>query len=284
MNDFQRAGGTAVAPEPQAETVTGQIVTPEEVAAIKAEREEKINPFVDSAKSITIEDAEDAEGATEVLAEIARRLKSLEEERKGLVAPINEAKNRVQNLYNGLKAPLEEARNILQPKLIAFQEAEEERVRQENIKREQELQAKRRAEEERIAAGRKAALEASKAATAEAQKATEALAETGDAEAEAKALEAAEAARIAAEELAAKREERPAFELAEREEASATVKTTSGSFTVKKVWTGEVVDESLVPREYLVVDQTKINAAVKAGQRSIPGVNIYQKSIGSTRA
>ncbi len=284
MNDFQRAGATAVAPEPQEETVTGQIVTPEEVAAIKAERQEQINPFVDSAKSITIEDAEDAAGATEVIAEIARRLKGLEKERKELVEPINEAKNRVQNLYNGLKAPLEEARAILEPKLIAYQEAEEKRIREENEAREREAREKFLAEQKRIederAEANRVAAEAAEAARA----ASEALAEQPDPEGEAKARAAAEEARAAQEALDAQREERASFETAAVEVAKPTVKTTGGSFTVKKVWTGEVADESKVPREYMAVDQKKINAAVKAGVRDIPGVRIFEKSEGAVRA
>lgn len=45
------------------------------------------------------------------------------------------------------------------------------------------------------------------------------------------------------------------------------------SFTEK--WDWSVVDLSLVPREYLCVDTTKVNAAVKGGARQIPGLNIF---------
>lgn len=43
-----------------------------------------------------------------------------------------------------------------------------------------------------------------------------------------------------------------------------------------KRWTHEVTDESQVPREYLVVDEKKVRAAIAAGTRSIPGIRIYQ--------
>jgi diketogulonate reductase-like aldo/keto reductase len=33
-----------------------------------------------------------------------------------------------------------------------------------------------------------------------------------------------------------------------------------------------------VPREYLAVDDTAIKAAIKAGIRSIPGVEIYEEA------
>jgi cell fate (sporulation/competence/biofilm development) regulator YlbF (YheA/YmcA/DUF963 family) len=55
-----------------------------------------------------------------------------------------------------------------------------------------------------------------------------------------------------------------------------TTRTDAGSASVRKVWRFEVIDESQVPREYLVVDEKKIRAVVKAGVRSIPGVRIYE--------
>jgi hypothetical protein len=43
-----------------------------------------------------------------------------------------------------------------------------------------------------------------------------------------------------------------------------------------KRWTYEVIDANLLPREYLVVNTTAINTAVKGGVREIPGVRIYE--------
>lgn len=37
----------------------------------------------------------------------------------------------------------------------------------------------------------------------------------------------------------------------------------------------EIEDESQVPREYLMVDEDKVNAALKAGIRNIPGLRVY---------
>lgn len=285
-DQFQRSGAVALAPEPEA--VTGEVVPSEaKLAEIQQARTADIDPFVGAAKAITIEDSEDAEGATEVLAEIQRRKKRLETERKSLVEPVNEAKSRIQNLFNKLKAPLDEARDILEPKLIAFQDAEDRRIREANAQAEREAQAKRAAEQKRIDDERAAAAQVARDAAEAARKASEALSETdasNTGEAEAEALAAADAARKAAEDLAAKRDERPTFELAEREEAVTTVQTASGSATRRKVWTGEVVDESQVPRQYMTVDQKKINAAVKAGEREIPGVKIYEKASLAVKA
>jgi hypothetical protein len=51
------------------------------------------------------------------------------------------------------------------------------------------------------------------------------------------------------------------------------------------VWRYEIEDESLIPREYLSVDETKIKGVVKAGIRSIPGLKIFseQKMIIKSR-
>lgn len=52
--------------------------------------------------------------------------------------------------------------------------------------------------------------------------------------------------------------------------------------TIKR-WVFEVQDASLVPREFLVVNETAIRKAVADGARSIPGVRIYQDESISLR-
>ena len=44
-------------------------------------------------------------------------------------------------------------------------------------------------------------------------------------------------------------------------------------------WTYDILDETLIPREYLIVDRASITKAVRAGIRDIQGVKIYQKEI-----
>lgn len=56
------------------------------------------------------------------------------------------------------------------------------------------------------------------------------------------------------------------------------VRTESGSASSVMVWVWEIDDESKIPREYLAVDDKKINSAVKAGIREIPGVKIEQRA------
>jgi hypothetical protein len=59
-----------------------------------------------------------------------------------------------------------------------------------------------------------------------------------------------------------------------------------GSSSVKgitKTWVHEVEDINLVPREYLMIDDAKVKAAIKDGIRIIPGIKISQKEGFSLR-
>lgn len=49
-----------------------------------------------------------------------------------------------------------------------------------------------------------------------------------------------------------------------------------GGVSAQKIWTYKVVNQSLVPRKYLVVDEKQIALAVKGGERSIAGVEIFE--------
>jgi len=50
----------------------------------------------------------------------------------------------------------------------------------------------------------------------------------------------------------------------------------SGAITAKKVWQFEIIDETKIPREYLIVDERKIREAIRNGVREINGVRIYE--------
>jgi len=55
------------------------------------------------------------------------------------------------------------------------------------------------------------------------------------------------------------------------------VESKSGESRVSKHWTFEVVDEKKVPREYLTVNDAKVDEAIKNGVREIAGLKIFQK-------
>jgi hypothetical protein len=56
------------------------------------------------------------------------------------------------------------------------------------------------------------------------------------------------------------------------------VRSDSAVSSAVMVWKHEVIDAAAVPREYLMVDDKAITAAVKAGIRSIPGVRIFEEA------
>lgn len=55
--------------------------------------------------------------------------------------------------------------------------------------------------------------------------------------------------------------------------AMAGIQTASG---VKKVWVVEVINAAAIPKDYLCIDEAKIKAAIRDGEREIPGLRIYQ--------
>lgn len=92
-----------------------------------------------------------------------------------------------------------------------------------------------------------------------------------------------EAARLEAEALRKKAMEENAPELLMepveiKTEAPVDLKAKGdfGSVTTQKRWTFDVMNEFDVPREYCVVDRTKIAAAIRSGVRDINGIKIYQ--------
>ena len=60
-------------------------------------------------------------------------------------------------------------------------------------------------------------------------------------------------------------------------QATGTVMTVAaGSGSYRPVFKANLVDISMVPREYMMIDEKKVNKAVKDGIRNIPGFNIEE--------
>jgi hypothetical protein len=62
-----------------------------------------------------------------------------------------------------------------------------------------------------------------------------------------------------------------------------TTRVESGSAHGRKHWTFKVVDANLIPREYLVVSDTRVRDAIRGGIRTITGIEIYEEDITSFR-
>ena len=54
------------------------------------------------------------------------------------------------------------------------------------------------------------------------------------------------------------------------------IHTEEGAASQRTIWTFDIIDESLVPREYMTINTGKIRDAIKMGVREIPGIKIYQ--------
>lgn len=206
--------------------------------------------------------------------------KKLEETRTSITKPMNEALDRVNAFFRKPADTLKAIELKIKGALRVFSDEQEARAREEQRKA-----------DERAAAERKRAEEA---AAAERRKAEEAAAELRrKAEAEAAAGNAAEAAKL--QQRADTKLEKAETKAATLESQAQTVvapiirrdppKVTGINY--REAWKFEVTDVSLVPREYLMVDETKIRKIVQAmkGDTKIAGVRVYsEKQIASGAA
>jgi hypothetical protein len=182
---------------------------------------------------------------SELLAKGKQAEKGLEALRKAAVEPYNVKVKAVNGKFrpvtDALAAGIERGKVLL----LAWTKKEQARIEREA------LEAQRRQEEA-------AKAEAEAAAAAEA-------AETPEQRGEALALAEAASERQMVAQVEAPRP------------AARGVRTDSGTSSLTSRWTHTVVRPELVPRQYLVVDEKAIRAAVAAGVRSIPGVSIHEE-------
>jgi len=172
------------------------------------------------------------------LKEIKGKIKVLETQRKSITDPLNAAKSRIMDLFRRPIDFLTDAEASLKRAMLTFQR-EEERKRQEAERIAQEATRK---EQERL---RKAAEK--KAAKAEAK---------GDED--------------KAQEL---RENVPVLPLPT---VAPTPRRVAGVST-REIWKARIVDESLIPRKYLVVNEKMLGDIARStkGAVEIPGVEFY---------
>lgn len=92
-------------------------------------------------------------------------------------------------------------------------------------------------------------------------------------------------AKIAEEQARAKKEKREA-EIIVPPPAIIQTQTKGSASTAssRKVWKYEIVDESKIPDEYFVLDESKIKAMIRAGVHEISGLKIFEDFEISVRA
>ena len=208
---------------------------------VRQEAEKMAAMVVREANTIVVEQKTDEEVAYELLQKIGKAKNSIELRRKSITDPINRSLKEINAMFKQLAEPFGAADEIIRNKIMNFRKEEEEKAKKEQ-------EGLRKKEEEAREQVRLSQKEANKAKN---KKDEEEWTES-------------------AEEW-----KKEAVVLEERiEDTKAEVAT---STTTVKRWVWEIVDEKEIPREYLQVSSTAVNAAVRDGVREIPGIKIYQK-------
>jgi hypothetical protein len=210
------------------------------------------------AKTYQIDNQEMAEMAADELVSIKSKQKELDEQRKAFTRPLDEKKKEIMALFEPAVTLLKDAETVLKGAINAWGEAERNRLAIER-KAQQEILLRQQMEAEQAA--QKARDEAAAASKAgDEAKAGELILAASAKESEAEAVQYAALARVEPAKLSG---------ISERMD-----------------WDFEVIDPASIPREYLVVDESKIRRVVKAlgAASNIAGVRVFQKPVVSVRA
>ncbi|HLF13209.1 MAG TPA: hypothetical protein VJA26_18570 [Gammaproteobacteria bacterium] len=249
------------------------IPTPTNAAA------ERAQSALAHAQSMNIVTAEQYEAGAMELQAIKGKWREIDEARKQLVKPIDEARKRIQEFFGAPLAFLEKAEGIVKGKLTTFQN-EQERIRREEQRKAEEAARKER---ERLEAqARETERKAREKAAAERRAAEEAAA-AGRAEEAARLAERAAATENKAAEKAIELEQRAAAIVApviQREAPKVA------GLSMRETPKFEIVDASKLPREYLVADESRIRKVVNALKMdaNIPGVRVWMDKTPASRA
>lgn len=236
---------------------------------------------VEEAKELIIDCPAMLEDNGQEMVAIQTKIKTVEDERKAMVAPINEAHAKVQAFFKKFSDPLTEALAIRKQKHGAYI------TEQNRIAAELQRKADEAAAAERARLAKEAAVLEAKAKEKEAKLRAEA-------EEAAAAGNAAQAARLKAEaDARQEKAEEAAAEL--RTQAASTVSAVvvpessgkvSGVSKMKDNWQAVIEDADLVPREFMMVDTAKLNAYAKAMKDSakVAGVRFVNNAQVAVRA
>jgi hypothetical protein len=192
----------------------------------------------EAADKIAVIDGEESKKeAAKILVPLKTALKDIDKTRKGIVEAPNAFVKAVNEAAKMFKDSIEAITKGLEAKVAAFSQVEQ-------------IEAQKRAEEERLAQ-----MELQERLQAD--------------------VDATNAANLARDPDAIMIEvPRPAPLV--HMEPPKSVRTEAGTMTAVDKWNFRIADIGQVPREYLVVNETAIRAAIKQGLREIPGVEIFK--------
>lgn len=221
---------------------------------------EKAIVLAREAQSLAVRDQETANRATLLILAGKDMVKKIKEHFAPLKKAADEAKKKLLDAEKAELQKVEPYIEKLQASLTAW------RLEEERKRREAE-EAARRAELERRRLEEELLRKAEEARRLEEEK---------------KKLEGEEAARKAREEL----EKQALEEAAAREKQiipppPIPEKPKTDGLTLRENWTFEIVDESQIPREYLVPDPVKIRKVVQVmkDKTNIPGIRVFNQPI-----
>lgn len=179
--------------------------------------------------------------AAEELKAIKSKARDLDEMRKSMTRPLDDAKKRIMDFFNKPLSFLTEAESLIKRSMLTY-DREQERKRKEE---EDRLRAAARAEQERL------------------QK--EAEEKAAQLAAEGKTEQAIEAAVVPVVPLPTVHVEQPKV----------------AGISRRQNWKARIVDQMKVPRQFLTVDEKALNAYAKATKGEVPvdGVEFYAEDI-----
>jgi uncharacterized membrane protein YqiK len=252
------------------------------------------NQYVQEAKTLgkmvdelKIENQNHYEGAASLLKAVKDMAKSLEESRKKITTPLDIAKKAVMDLFRQPADDLGTFETEIKSRMIHYQN-EQEKIRQE---KEAKLRREAEAEERRLREAKEKQerewREKEEAARKELEKQQALIAKAKNDKARAEAEALAAKAKAEAERASAKAEERR-IEAASVQVVAPTIASSVSKVagvSTRKDWKAKVLNPLLVPRDYLIVDESKLNKVANAtkGSLSIPGVQFYAVDVMASR-
>lgn len=194
------------------------------------------------AKEYVIDGPEMYQLAADELKTIKGKAKELDELRKSMTRPLDDAKKRIMEFFNKPLQFLTDAEGLIKRSMLTY-DREQERIRKEE---EERLRALARAEQERLEEEARARAEQMKAEG----KAEEAIME----------MEAVPVIPL------------PSVQVEQPKVAG---------ISRRQNWKARVVDPMQVPRQFLMVDEKALNAYAKATKGAVPvaGVEFYPEDI-----
>lgn len=204
-----------------------------------------IRHFLDYEKvQITCKDEYDTAGI--YFLQIKKHLKLAEEERVKITGPLNTSLRNTNDLFKRISDPLKKIQTIIESKMRTWTDSERKRLEAEQKAK---LEAEKKAFAEQAKAAKKEAIELGSEVAFEAATTLQKRADSIDTE----NVQVKQTLRLGQE----------------------------GTVAERRVWKFKVVDETLIPREFLTIDEKKVNGLkTQYGEsgKTIPGIEFYQET------